>query len=567
MNKSVLLGGAAALVIAAAGYFLISGSSNSPTTEPVAHVAENTDSHADVGTEAQAKPQIDWYDGTVDEAFALAKAEGKPVLLYWGAVWCPPCAQLKATIFKRADFIEKTDLFVTVYLDGDTERAQSYGEKFSVRGYPTLIIFNPEAEEVTRIPGGMNLERYVDVLDLALNDIQPASTLLASIMDDGYTPSEQELSLLAHYSWGQDAGKALGEREAKDVFQRLTEITPIEMAEIKSRFEAEYLDQFSGTPSEEDEPLSDEVKADIVTRTAALLDDHALSRANLYFVPYSMSGIIKNTTEEGSDERQAIVASWQNRLTALSSDTSLNTAERLRLFAGEIRVAKLSSEEVPEELKESIRTAIATERENSVDSYEDIVITNASFGLLLSSDQNELAGEMLRKELESSDTGYYWMVDLAYLAEEAGQTEEAISWLKKAYDDADGLATRAQWGSYYVDGLTTMAGNDIPLIEATVSGIFAEFEAQSGYMHARNMGALKRIGRSLNAWVDGDKPETTEEGEAETETETEVVVEPVPERLEVRQRLVDRFEAMCTAEVQGDEELEECFKVMHKADA
>jgi thioredoxin-related protein len=565
MNKSVLLGGAAALVIAAAGYFYMSGSSDAPMSEPTAQVAEGVDSHTDIAEEAHSQPHIDWYDGTIDEAFALAKAEGKPVLLYWGAVWCPPCAQLKATIFKRADFIEKTDLFVPVYLDGDTERAQSYGEKFSVRGYPTLIIFNPEADEVTRIPGGMNLERYVDVLDLALNDIQPASTLLASIMDDDYMPNEQELSLLAHYSWGQDAGKALGEREAKDVFQRLSEVTPMELAEIKSRFEAEYLDQFSGKPAEDAEPLSDETKADILARTKSLLDDHALSRANLYFVPYSMSGIVKNTTEEGSEARQTIVASWQNRLSALSSDASLNTAERLRLFAGEIRIAKLVSEEVPDELKESIRTAIATERENSVDAYEDIVITNASFGLLLDSDQNELAGEILRKELESSDTGYYWMVDLAYLAEEAGQTEEAISWLKKAYDDADGLATRAQWGSYYVDGLTTMAGDNIPLIEATISGIFAEFESQTGYMHARNMGALKRIGRSLNSWVDGDKPEAMEDGEAEAEIE--VVVEPVPERLEVRQRLVDRFEAMCTAEVQGGEELEECFKAMHKADA
>ena len=65
---------------------------------------------------------IDWFEGSVDEAFAEAKATDKPIYLYWGAVWCPPCYAISATVFKSPEFLERSKLFVPVYLDGDTER-------------------------------------------------------------------------------------------------------------------------------------------------------------------------------------------------------------------------------------------------------------------------------------------------------------------------------------------------------------------------------------------------------------------------------------------------------------
>lgn len=47
---------------------------------------------------AAGAAQVAWIpaagDADIERAFAQGKAEGKPVLVYWGAQWCPPCNQL-----------------------------------------------------------------------------------------------------------------------------------------------------------------------------------------------------------------------------------------------------------------------------------------------------------------------------------------------------------------------------------------------------------------------------------------------------------------------------------------
>ena len=78
--------------------------------------------------------------GRSSSAFAAARAARKPVLLYWGADWCPPCSRLKATVFRRPEFVERTRQFVAVNLDGDEPGAQRLGEEFGVDGYPTTGI-------------------------------------------------------------------------------------------------------------------------------------------------------------------------------------------------------------------------------------------------------------------------------------------------------------------------------------------------------------------------------------------------------------------------------------------
>ena len=114
-------------------------------------------------------------DSEVDRAFAQARSDGKPLLLYWGAAWCPPCNQLKATLFNRQDFIERSRAFVPVYVDGDLPGAQKLGARFKVRGYPTLILFNPSGAEVTRLPGEVDAPKVMEMLQLGMAGGRPVA--------------------------------------------------------------------------------------------------------------------------------------------------------------------------------------------------------------------------------------------------------------------------------------------------------------------------------------------------------------------------------------------------------
>ena len=50
------------------------------------------------GEEAGNAEDIAWFGGSVEEAFAYAKANDKPIFLYWGAVWCPRVATIRRVV-------------------------------------------------------------------------------------------------------------------------------------------------------------------------------------------------------------------------------------------------------------------------------------------------------------------------------------------------------------------------------------------------------------------------------------------------------------------------------------
>ena len=115
-------------------------------------------------------------------ATALAKEEGKYILLdFTGSDWCPPCILLDRDVFQKEAFQEYAlDKLVLVTLDfprrrklddNVVEQNRMLARKYEIRGYPTVVILDPQGEEVGRHvgyrPGGV--QSYLEFLDSVIH--------------------------------------------------------------------------------------------------------------------------------------------------------------------------------------------------------------------------------------------------------------------------------------------------------------------------------------------------------------------------------------------------------------
>lgn len=106
----------------------------------------------------KSAPVLNWsvdYEASVQRA----KAEKKPLLIYFtGSDWCPYCKYMDRDVLDKPEFIDFANKNYVMVLC-DFPRAKEIPEnvaaankrlaqKFSIRGFPTMIIMNPQNMKV-----------------------------------------------------------------------------------------------------------------------------------------------------------------------------------------------------------------------------------------------------------------------------------------------------------------------------------------------------------------------------------------------------------------------------------
>jgi thiol-disulfide isomerase/thioredoxin len=481
----------------------------------------------------------------VDAAFAAAKADGKPLFLFWGAEWCPPCAQIKSTIFNTREFQERSRLFVPVYLDGDTPSAQRQGERFGVMGYPTMILFRADGTEITRLPGGVDVARYATILDTALADGRPVTEILQAALGDAEV-SPNDWRMLAYYSWGTDQGRVLPAAQGTTTFRRLAESCPTGLRPECARFYFEYLGSAAREAGGGTSPLDTNARKTEVVRLLSLLGSPEIAQANVENLLYDAKDAVGLLSEPGSPERGQLIDAWRAALDGLApgdGGVRLSGPEQINVVRARVALQKLETPDapLPPGLLDEARATVARVDAAATETYARHAAINAAANLYWDTGLDEDADRMLKAELERSKSPYYFMLNLAELAEKAGREQEAVDWLARAYAGAQGPATRLQWGYNYLVGLLEMTPEDSARIERVGLEVLGELGDSPDAFYQRTQMRLTQLSAKLLEWG--------------TATESAAVVE----------RLRARTGVICAALPAGDKGRANCEAFLRPA--
>jgi thioredoxin-related protein len=440
----------------------------------------------------------------VDRAFIQARAEKKPVLLYWGATWCPPCNQLKATFFNRQDFAQAARGFVAVHVDGDRPGAQKLGSRFKVSGYPTVVLFSPTGDEITRLPGEADPERMMAVLQLGLSGGRAVKDVLADARAGRPLPAGA-WRMLAFYSWDTDQGGLVAEADLPDLLAELARKAPPAEADLSTRL---WLKAVAASDDGKGLKADDALRA----RVSAVLADPAATRRHADVLSNNAPEMLRALSADGSADRAPLTAAFASALQRLERDPTLSRGDRVTALIGRIQLARLGQPkdavkvEIPVGLITEVRAHVQRDDREITDGYErQAVITAGAYALAqagLWADSDTL----LQANLAKSHSPYYLMSQLGGNARKQGRTGDALRWYGEAFAKSEGPATRLQWGAGYLGALVDLAPQDTTRIEQTAAQLITEAGRDPGAFSGRSARVLARMGRKLTQWgADGPR--------------------------------------------------------------
>ena len=174
--------------------------------------------------------------------------------------------------------------------------------------------------------------------------------------------------------------------------------------------------------------------------------------------------------------------------------------DRLGTVAADIALAKASSSTVPEPVLAKVRQRVAWADGAAKDAMvRQSVISNAA-DLLDDAGDRAGARRLLTDELKRSASPYYYMLGLADLSEEDKDTAGAVSWARKAYESAQGPATRVQWAIAYSNTVLRLKPKDARAVEASADAVIAELGKNPDGYYQRTRVKVSRWGKGLAEW-------------------------------------------------------------------
>ncbi len=470
-------------------------------TPGAAPVAETKQAKETV-MQGQPQPEV-WFKGPPEQAFAKAKAENKLVFLYWGAVWCPPCNELKSEVFSKPRFAELMKDFIPVYLDGDTEEAQVWGERLSASGYPTILILSGEGRELYRLNTSLNEEEFAQALKPVLQKNQTFGDAFARL--EGGNAKADDWKLLAYTSWDQlPEGRYTGDR-LLNAAKRAADRCPANLTKEKAIFAANL---FTLAMAQKDDKESANSIADIKSESNRYLDVIFANKVSVQAARPFLNSSAGSTIEflfgkAKGDSYKDLKKRWLKATADIANNPSNSVDTRLEAWNAAIEFQKFESPQgaVPAKLKADIQKAAAQADQNAKTPFERHAAISSAAYLLRQVGDFDGARKLLEAEVARTNTPWYYYSSLASLEQELKNDKAAQGWAAKARESAQGRATKVQWitNDLMLNARIKNADQKVYLLSLTKEYYETATLLKDGFS-GRNWARAKKVQDSLKDW-------------------------------------------------------------------
>ncbi len=112
---------------------------------------DGTGNGATAAEQAAKNPRAIDFETSYAKGLERARKEGKPLLLLFTFDGCTYCRELKSTVLTDPNVVRISREFVCAEVNLDREGAVC--KSFRVRGYPTVLMTEPEGQDLSRLTG------------------------------------------------------------------------------------------------------------------------------------------------------------------------------------------------------------------------------------------------------------------------------------------------------------------------------------------------------------------------------------------------------------------------------
>ena len=443
-----------------------------------------------------------WYQGSLESGFAEAKHEGKPILVYWGAVWCPPCNELKSQVFSQPRFAELMKPMIAIALDGDTEQAQALGDDLQVHSYPTVLLLSSGGKELMRLPTSVSMSEFETALTAALNDGQNFVEALKRGLGGKATLADWRM--LAYYNWAESAPAPeptfdILATQAKLLDRMAESPSSTNLVVERALLSAHFLNSCLSTIPEERK------KYHAIGRTQLtwLLDHTVATQAARSTLAYHIE-ILGWLYPDNDKESQKMDQLWSKAAKQIAENPETSIDVRLWAQCEPLQLFRLRHKGAPitPAIKRLVTDAVATADRSAKSAYERHSFVSGAASLLQDAGAVDAARMLLDRELLHTNTPWYYQSAYASLEKSAGRDAEALARIQKARESVIGRASKLQWiAADLAMTASTKSASQQERLVSLVRAYYQEAMQLQDSFKGRNGKTAARVSEQLKPWL------------------------------------------------------------------